>query len=363
MAKILKIALSFFIASTVVSDDQYCRVLALAGGGDAGSYQAGVIKGLVDTEPTTHWDIITGISVGSLNGAGLSIFDIGQEKEAADFLVNIWKNIKGHKDIYQNYWLGPLYGLLESSGIYDTSPLKDLLTNIVKDKTLKRKFLLGATNIRSGTYDVYDETTLNYGDYVDAIMSSAAYPVLLPSHDFRGNKYMDGGVKNSVDVAGGIHKCLDSGFKDEQIIVDVILCSSEHLSEIDATTAHPLNILNRVFQLYSNDKYVKDIDDVKTVFENVKFRYIIEPTVTLPSGDLPLNFSPDQIQIMIQQGIEDAQNVVKLGTGVSFDNFIKKHKEARYKELRTNPFNKKTIINKEVKVEENNNDSIDFLDA
>lgn len=362
MSKIIKLALSALVTGFVMSDDNICRVLTLAGGGDAGSYQAGVIKGLVDAEPETHWDVVTGISVGSLNGAGLSIFEVGKEKEAADFLINVWRNIKGHKDIYENYWLGPLYGLLNKSGIYDTTPLRQLLTKIVDKRSLKRKFFLGATNIRSGTYDTFDETTLTGTDFVDAIMSSAAFPVLLPSADFRGNKYMDGGVKVSVDVAGGIHKCLDAGFDEEQIIVDTILCSSKHLSVIDAVHAKPLNILNRVFQLYSNDKVVKDVDEVRQVFSKVNYRYLIEPTAMLPSGDLPLNFSHDQIELMINQGIRDAQNVVKEGKGNSFYRFIRDYKEQRHNELRKSPFKKQTIESNQVRIEKKDR-TVEFLDA
>lgn len=347
MAKLLIATLVLLAVIVGAQEEKKCRLLALAGGGDAGSYQAGAIKGLVEAEPTTHWDVVTGISVGSLNGAGLSIFEIGQEKAAADFLVQTWKGIKGYKDIYQNYWLGPLYGLLKKSGIYDVAPLRKLLTNMLKDKKLKRQFLLGATNIREGTYDLYHEQNMEPFELVDAIMSSAAYPVLLPSADFRNNKYMDGGVKNAIDVSAGIHKCLDAGFSQKEIVIDIILCSSKHLSLIDASHARPLNILNRVIQLYSYDKVVRNVDDIMLIFPDIKYRYVVTPSIVLPSGDLPLNFSHAQIELMINQGIEDAKKTVEEGPGVSFKKMVKEFREDLIKELTTSPF-KKTESKKDI---------------
>jgi NTE family protein len=64
------------------------QYFSLRGGGDKGAYQAGVIKGLIDNLPSnkTDYDLVTGISVGSINAAAFSVFEIGKEKEAADFL-------------------------------------------------------------------------------------------------------------------------------------------------------------------------------------------------------------------------------------------------------------------------------------
>ena len=89
-----------------------CHVLALEGGGDKGAYQGGVIKGLIDNLPSnkTRYDVVTGISVGSINAAAFSVFKKGDEKEAADFILDTWRSIKSRKTVYVNYWLGPLYG-------------------------------------------------------------------------------------------------------------------------------------------------------------------------------------------------------------------------------------------------------------
>ena len=37
-----------------------------------------------------HYDYISGISIGAVNGATFALFDFGQEKEAVDFLHDLY---------------------------------------------------------------------------------------------------------------------------------------------------------------------------------------------------------------------------------------------------------------------------------
>ena len=79
-----------------------CRVLALEGGGDRGAYHAGAFDALVELLPPNEvtYDIVTGISAGSLNAVAISFFEKGDEKRARDFLNNVWKTIK-QENIYK----------------------------------------------------------------------------------------------------------------------------------------------------------------------------------------------------------------------------------------------------------------------
>lgn len=64
---------------------EYCRALALSGGGSNGSWEAGVIWGLVNYgNPDDYtWDVLTGVSAGSINTVGLAGWELGTEVEAA----------------------------------------------------------------------------------------------------------------------------------------------------------------------------------------------------------------------------------------------------------------------------------------
>jgi len=98
-----------------------CYILALEGGGDKGSYQACAISGLINNLESnlTQYDVVTGISVGSVNGVLFSTFEIGAEKNNSEFLLDVWRSLN-KSSVYQNWMFGPLEGLLYKTGIYDT---------------------------------------------------------------------------------------------------------------------------------------------------------------------------------------------------------------------------------------------------
>jgi predicted patatin/cPLA2 family phospholipase len=244
-----------------------CYILALEGGGDKGAYQAGVIAGLIENLNTTQtqYDVVTGISVGAINAAGFSIFSIGSERAAAEFLLNYWREIKGKSSIFENWMFGPLQGLLTKTGIYSTEPLHKLLQTLIAGESIKRKIIIGSTDISNGTYKTWDEDDFSSDkdSFVTSIMASSAFPVIFPNIQKDGASYMDGGVKNSIDIVSGINKCLDMGYSMESIVIDAILCSASNmLPQVDLSKMHPVSILIRVFEIYGYDNSMRGLEDI-----------------------------------------------------------------------------------------------------
>lgn len=76
--------------------DGKCRAISFEGnhqsdvvaGGVKGAYEIGALKALIDNLPAKDvaYDVVSGVSVGSINSAGMSIFKKGDEKNAIDFL-------------------------------------------------------------------------------------------------------------------------------------------------------------------------------------------------------------------------------------------------------------------------------------
>ena len=60
-------------------DDKYCRTLALSGGGSNGAWEMGVLWGLTHygTPSDFTWDVVTGISAGSINTVIFTGFEVG----------------------------------------------------------------------------------------------------------------------------------------------------------------------------------------------------------------------------------------------------------------------------------------------
>jgi NTE family protein len=62
-----------------VNADSKCRALSLMGGGAKGAYEVGVLQGLLKVmDPfEMRYDVVTGVSIGALNGAFFSLYKPG----------------------------------------------------------------------------------------------------------------------------------------------------------------------------------------------------------------------------------------------------------------------------------------------
>jgi len=281
-----------------------------------------------------------------MNAFAVSIYPKGKEEDARDYLLKSWRNIKGYNDLYQSWsWGGIVKGLLYENALYDTTPLKSLLTNLVHNSTLQREYVIGATNVETGMFENFEKEDLDADEYIGAIMSSGAYPVVFPNINFKNKTFMDGGVKVSVDIPTAVNKCRDRGFMDTDIVVDVLLNSAKTLKrDDDVSKFHPLDVLYRVFEIYGYDMAMSDLEEMGRIFPNVTIRYVVAPSKALPSGTIPLNFKPDQMEQMIQIGIVDGTNVVKMGEGVNFQRLLRQYYEEKAMRL----FGKKNVTNEDV---------------
>lgn len=57
----------------------------------------------------------------------------------------------------------------------------------------------------------------------------------------------------------------------------------------------------------------------KYAYKNVNFRYVVAPTTSLEGGFFPFKYDAKQIESNINHGIKDAQQVIALGPGKSFE--------------------------------------------
>lgn len=74
--------------------DGKCRALAMRGGGSKGAYEIGALKAMAEMMVAEEYayDVVEGVSVGALNGGGLSLFPRGLEKMAINFMESVWLN-------------------------------------------------------------------------------------------------------------------------------------------------------------------------------------------------------------------------------------------------------------------------------
>ena len=192
------------------------KALVLAGGGARGSYQVGVWRALMELD--WHPQIITGTSVGSLNGA---MFVLDLYETARD----MWLTIRS-KDVMElpedNADLSALHSFLRrvvKAGGMDVSPLEEIVERVLDEDALR------ASPIRLGLVTVEQrglkprELTLEQipeGRVKDYLMASAACFPALQARDIDGVKFLDGGYSDNMPT--GLAKDMGA---EELVCVDL----------------------------------------------------------------------------------------------------------------------------------------------
>ena len=134
----------------------------LSGGGSNGAWEAGVIHGLVNSNSGEdyQWDVVTGVSAGSINSAFLSVFDKGDEVKAAEWIVNQWSNLK-NDNLYKNWPMGVVQGFINKQSMYDTSVGVEYLRNLFSQFPNKFRRSVSVTAVDVNTAEPHTMTDKN----------------------------------------------------------------------------------------------------------------------------------------------------------------------------------------------------------
>ena len=183
--------------------------LALSGGGEDGSFAAGIITGWTQHGDRPEFDVITGVSAGAL--ASPFVF-LGPEYDKV--LLDVYSNL-GHEDIYRTQIFSGIFG---GSAILDTRPLKSLLRKYVTIDVLNkiaqhhlkgRRLWIGTTNLDAGRPVIWDigEIALsglpNALDLVhNILLASSAVPGIFPPVII--NVTVENKIYTELHVDGGV---------------------------------------------------------------------------------------------------------------------------------------------------------------
>jgi len=296
-----------------VAEAAKCYALALSGGGDKGAFEAGAIRGLTNVLPQdeTAWQVVTGISAGSIITAGCGIYAVGDEKEMADFLVNTSVGLTQAK-IYKDWPGGILEGLTLKSGLYDSSPERELVASVIRQGFKGRKLTIGATSDSSGMLVTWNETQWSApdgGDFLDGVMASSAIPGIFPTVKWGGQTFSDGGTSEGVNVFDAVVRCQEMGFSESDIVVDIIATAGSKIEWSDkAEDDTTLAVMMRNNDIKKVNSLMDDVTHAKLAYPSVVWRYLIYPSVKLPGNGI--NFNRTEMELMVTMGESDAQAAV-----------------------------------------------------
>lgn len=189
------------------------NVLCLSGGGSFGAYSAGVLCGWTERGDRPVFDVVTGISTGSLISpfAFLGPKYDAQLKEFYTTLTN--------DDIFKQR---PVRGLLGGEAFADTAPLRKKVGGVITPELMGelatahqagRRLFVGTTEVEGGRFVLWDIGEIasrnGPGDrdlIIDVLMGSSALPGIFPpakidvTVDGRcyTERHQDGGMSQGV---------------------------------------------------------------------------------------------------------------------------------------------------------------------
>ncbi len=210
--------------------------IVLSGGGARGAYEAGVLRylfgELAERYGAPHLDIVSGTSVGAINGAYLASV-VHDPLPGIGRLTALWSELE--LDRVLGFGVGQaarlprvLSGGSDGAGIFDVTPLTKIVGQNMRWADLARNVRRGrlhaltisATHVATGRpwcfVDRAPEVPLPSGmpptmavraDRIgpEHVLASAAIPILFPPVPVHGDLFVDGGLRLNTPMSPAIH--------------------------------------------------------------------------------------------------------------------------------------------------------------
>jgi predicted acylesterase/phospholipase RssA len=123
----------------------------LSGGANNGAWEVGVMWGLAHygNPDEFHWDVITGISAGAINTAGMAGWDPKDIVQTTEYLSSAWLQIR-NPDIWRE-WPEGLKAAVTRQGMLDDSyALKTIQRIIAAKSDYARRVSVAAVDVSDG---------------------------------------------------------------------------------------------------------------------------------------------------------------------------------------------------------------------
>lgn len=163
----------------------------LAGGGSLGAVQVGMLKELVKADVAP--DLVVGSSVGALNAA---LFASDPSADGVARLEAIWRSLH-RRDIFPVTLASAVSWLGAPAAVFSSAGLRRLVEANLPYRNLEDAGVplhVVATNLGG------QSVRLSSGPAAEAVLASAAIPVVFPSVEVAGEYLMDGAVSGNTPI-------------------------------------------------------------------------------------------------------------------------------------------------------------------
>lgn len=127
----------------------------------------------------------------------------------------------------------------------------------------------------------------NESALTDALFASFSMPGYFPPAKVFDSLYFDGSAVYEIDIITGIEACIDKGFANSNIIVDIILTSEAHLTTVNATNYKSIGMYFRYLEITHFYSQMDGVARARFAFPDVNWRHAVSPSKKLPSSSAP----------------------------------------------------------------------------
>lgn len=222
------------------------KALYLAGGGARGAYQAGVLKAISHILQVQHlpFDMITGVSVGSINTAILAEYAT-DFPQAVEKLESLWTNIRceqvfdaSNYELSKSLLLNLTQNVIkhrQTGHLLNSRPLQDFITQHVDFDLIQKNITDGSLETveiishcyeTQQTHSFYQHHEPDFEDWIyprhvsqratltmEHILASSALPLFFPTVRIDGLHYGDGSMGLVSPLRGAIR------FQAERVLI------------------------------------------------------------------------------------------------------------------------------------------------
>ncbi len=253
------------------------RALVMSGGGSNGAFQLGAVDYLVN-QKGLDFQVIAGVSTGSLNATVLAQAGPGELKEYVRRLGEVWFGIHSDDDIYKKSPLQriakifALVVLAARNSLFLPGPLEKKLETQVNPEKLRRsgrELRVGGVSLESGEYRSVKGTDPAIRRWT---LASSSIPLMFPPVKIGDQSSVDGGVKNITPLKDTMAALRDLPRPGDQAEdeVWVILASPLRVTRAESDWGSSLAVGKRTLSILLNEILREDLDYALAINESVR---------------------------------------------------------------------------------------------
>jgi predicted acylesterase/phospholipase RssA len=291
--------------------------LVLQGGGALGAYELGAARRLYE-DPAFSPDVIAGVSIGAITAALLARPARGLTPMAAleafwdEVAVSSWlapQLLRPYMSAFGNpHFFMPrtdVVGMLHWTSLYDTSPLKATLEDLLDldalaDPRAEPGLLVSATDVEAGQI-AYFYSGDDGGLGVDHILASGSLPPSFPMTWIGERAYWDGGLFDNTPLGAVLDRLTSDPSAERTIYVVNLFPNRAPVPQTMAEVAERMLNLQFVNRTRQDLSLMHRFDQVARLMERLE---------SLPGGN-PIRDDP-AFQAVCSQGYVRAPKVVEI---------------------------------------------------